>query len=71
MAEFLAIQVIVDASKVAKTPKIIRQVARGAGELTKLLVKPPNELDEEAEMQRKSSQRVPVKLCEERGNYEK
>ena len=48
-----------------------RKVAQGAGELTKLLVKPPNKLDEEAEMQRNSNQKVPAKLCEERGNYKK
>ena len=51
-------------------PDIIRQVARGAGKLKKLLAKPPVKLDEEAEMQEKSGPKVPTKLHEERGNYE-
>ena len=49
---------------------MIRQVAQGARELKKLLVKPPNKLDEEAEVQQKSCHKVQAKLRKERGNCE-
>ena len=36
-----------------------------------MLVKPPNELDQEAEVQNNQAKKVPAKLRKERGNYTK
>ena len=41
------------------------------GNLKNVLVKPPNKLDEEAEVQSSHAKTVPAKLRKERGNYTK